>query len=320
MSYYKKTMNLEQKCVSMMSGIAIGDAFGAGYEGCPPLKAEHSPRLEEYKKNPYGWSHIQPGNYTDDTQMSLAVAELLCSGEPFTIETLAKYFTIAYHRDKRPGYSYRTGSALERSSGEEFLENINANSETNGAAMRAVPIGAVEDIADVLKYSIANAKATHNTKSAIASSEIVALASHYFFHELGDPGRVIGYCLGYMHDEPRAYLYDLLHMEKFNPVTVFGEDDADFGVPVHGLMTAGAMLYIISRNHNNAADTLREAVSLGGDTDTVASIALGIVASRTGLEQLPSVLIDNLENRAYGRNYLIEVGKKLSACCRLSAV
>ena len=58
-------------------------------------------------------------------------------------------------------------------------------------------------------------------------------------------------------------------------------------------------------------EILKEAVLLGGDTDSTASIALGINAIKYGLEDLPEFLMQDLTNHKYGREYLIELGNNL---------
>src|SRR5260221_14519850 len=48
--------------------------------------------------------NIQPGSYTDDTQMRLAIAETIVSGEPWKPTLLAHKFVEVFHRDPREGY------------------------------------------------------------------------------------------------------------------------------------------------------------------------------------------------------------------------
>lgn len=90
--------------------------------------------------------------YTDDTQMSIAVAELLNEGKEFDRENLAEKFIEAYKRDPIPRYSNRTKSLLESSkNGKEFIQKAYAVSESNGAVMRCVPSS--KSIASCVAYS-----------------------------------------------------------------------------------------------------------------------------------------------------------------------
>ncbi len=57
----------------MLLELAIGDAYGAGFEYADEMIACND--LSRYLKHPR--HNIQPGCYTDDTQMSIAIAETL---------------------------------------------------------------------------------------------------------------------------------------------------------------------------------------------------------------------------------------------------
>jgi len=62
----------------MLLELAIGDAYGAGFEYVDTKMILPQNNLSGYVKHPR--HHIQPGSYTDDTQMSLAIAEALAAG------------------------------------------------------------------------------------------------------------------------------------------------------------------------------------------------------------------------------------------------
>lgn len=62
---------------------------------------------------------------------------------------------------------------------------------------------------------------------------------------------------------------------------------------------------------------LRECVAFGGDVDTVAAIALGAASNSAEIiHDLPQHLIDTLENGPYGRDYIVELDRKLLALVR----
>src|SRR6266851_6436223 len=125
------------QCVNLLLGIAIGNAFGAGYDHLPPAEVARRFTFTRYDKAPHPQAKHRSGHYTGDTQMSLAVAEALLSGKQFTTDTLATSLRDAYHRDKKGrDYSDRTRSALEQPT----VAGVQARgpSVTNGAALRAV--------------------------------------------------------------------------------------------------------------------------------------------------------------------------------------
>lgn len=63
----------------MLVELAIGDAYGAGFEYAPAAILKHND-LSRYIQHPK--HNIRPGQYTDDTQMSLAIAEAIVSADP----------------------------------------------------------------------------------------------------------------------------------------------------------------------------------------------------------------------------------------------
>jgi ADP-ribosylglycohydrolase len=85
----------------MLFEIAIGDAYGAGFEYAN--ENLHLNDLSVYVKHPR--HRLQAGSYTDDTQMSIAIAEAVLSDEPWTPKSLADRFVACFKRDPREGYA-----------------------------------------------------------------------------------------------------------------------------------------------------------------------------------------------------------------------
>jgi len=76
----------------MLVEIGVGDSYGAGFEYAKPERlAELTNDLKTYY--PHNLPGFLPaGSYTDDTQMSIGLAEHILSGEAFTHELLADRF------------------------------------------------------------------------------------------------------------------------------------------------------------------------------------------------------------------------------------
>ena len=83
----------------MLLELAVGDAYGAGFEYAPAdFIAAHN-TLRGYVQHPtHGGVH--PGAYTDDTQMTLAIAELLAAGTAWNAKALADKFVEVFQRDR----------------------------------------------------------------------------------------------------------------------------------------------------------------------------------------------------------------------------
>lgn len=300
-----------------MLGIAIGDTFGVGYEFYPGGRKEIKKAFDfsRYSNHPNPeW--CTPGRYTDDTQMSIAIAELLISDNRFNHNNLADFFVGCYKRDPIKGYAGGFQKFLEVvGSGEEFLYGIKDDSIRNGAAMRAIPIGFVNDLKKVIDYAIINAELTHNTPEGKVSSVGIAVAAHYLMHtnkDIMSLSKQVQEHVAQIHPETANYLEKTYTMQSFDPETLFGEGNADVGVPCHGPKTLGAVMYILQHCYPSASEVLKQAVLLGGDTDSVAALAVGLTAIRQDLDILPHFLLDDLYNNEFGKEYLLDLGDALN--------
>ena len=150
----------------MLVELAIGDAYGAGFEYSPNRMIRERNDLSGYVRHPrHG---ISPGCYTDDAQMSIAVAEAIVSREPWTRENLAHRFVTAFKRDPREGYARGFYAFLQEiNDGDEFLDRIRPHSDKSGAAMRAAPIGTFAKVGTVIERCRLQAALTHDTPDGI---------------------------------------------------------------------------------------------------------------------------------------------------------
>ena len=113
----------------MLLELAVGDAYGAGFEYVNVYLVEQFNDLSRYIHHPRHKA-IQPGMYTDDTQMSLAVAELIVSDAEWTALNIASQFVEVFKRDPRTGYASGFYGFLKRvESGEQFLAEIHPTSD-----------------------------------------------------------------------------------------------------------------------------------------------------------------------------------------------
>jgi len=277
----------------MLVELAIGDAYGAGFEYANEMIQYND--LSRYIQHPRH-KGLRPGQYTDDTQMSIAIAELIISGDEWTPLNIANRFVDCFKRDWRDGYARGFQKFLESiSSGQEFLDKIKPHSDKSGAAMRACPIGIYEDIYEVVEKAEIQAKLTHDTPDGIAAAKAVAIMSHSCIYDR----------------EVYSYVC-FLHNAMLHWVPGFEWDDDWVGkVKSKGWMSVHAALTAVRRNLK-LSELLKDCINFTGDTDTVATIALGAASCSSEYENdLPDVLYTGLENGTYGREYLEWLDEKL---------
>jgi ADP-ribosyl-[dinitrogen reductase] hydrolase len=274
----------------MLLELAIGDAYGAGFEFAEQQVIELYNNLSNYIQHPR--YQIPPGCYTDDTQMSLAIAETIIREEPWIPEVLANNFIIAFNRDRRVGYASKFYNfLLEVQDGKDFLARIYSGSDKSGAAMRAAPIGIFPTVEKVIEATTIQAAITHNTADGINAAKAVALMSHYFIYQLGSKE----------------------NLGKFLETHIDGEWSQPWEGEVNtkGLICVKAAITAVMRN-DSMSEILKDCIAFSGDVDTVAAIALAAAScSSEIIQDLPENLVEKLENRSFGRDYIIELDRQL---------
>ena len=223
-------------------GAIAGDIIGSTREF-------HSIKTKEFKL--FERSSI----FTDDTVMTMAIASWLCEdrfSKSVLIDKL-KYFGNKY---PNAGYGGRFYNWLMQDSPEPY------GSWANGSAMRVSPCAWVADsLEEAQNLARTSAIVTHNhpegIKGALATSDAIYLA------RIGAGKEEIR-----NHIEVR-YDYDLsFTVDEIRPYY-------KFDVSCKGSVPESIVCFLDARDFE---DTIRNAVSLGGDADTQAAIA-GSIAS-----------------------------------------
>ncbi|MEL6834226.1 MAG: ADP-ribosylglycohydrolase family protein [Bacteroidota bacterium] len=225
-----------------MLGAIAGDIIGSVYEK-DPVKQVNFPLFQEGSR------------FTDDTVLTVAVADALLSNKAFEgkVKSYARRYPAA-------GYG---GTFIRWMTG-----TINGpyNSWGNGSAMRVSPVGfAYEQLVDVMKVAEASASITHNHPEGIKGAQAVAACIYLARTGFGKP-------LIKDHVE-RIFGYNLEQsLEEIRP-------DYAFDVSCQGSVPQSIQAFLESQNWESA---VRNAVSLGGDADTMACIAGSIAEAFYG--------------------------------------
>lgn len=233
-----------------MIGAIAGDIIGSVYES-RSIKNKDFPLFSTYS------------TYTDDTVMTIAVADAILHQEPVKnkfiqqINNKEKYITSLRLYGKR--YPYKGyGQNFKK-----WLISKNPRpygSYGNGSAMRVSSVGfAFSDLKKVLSEAKLSAEITHNHKEGIKGAQ--AAACCVFLAKNG---------------ESKEYIKKFI-IKKFNYNLNRKLSDIrknyDFEISCQKSVPEAIISFLESENFE---DTVRNAVSLGGDSDTIACIAGGI--------------------------------------------
>lgn len=216
-----------------MIGAIAGDVIGSIYERYQ-IKSKEFPLFD--------WRC----HFTDDTVLTVAVADVLLNGGGY-----AEKFREYYRRYPEAGY----GAAFHRWA--RSAQGGAYNSYGNGSAMRVSPVAfAFDRIEDVRGEAVRSAAVTHNHAEGIKGAE--ATASAVFLARLKTPKEEIR---KYVEQE---FGYDLSNSpEAIRP-------EYRFDSTCQGTVPAALSSFLHAKDFE---DAVRNAVSLGGDSDTLACIA-----------------------------------------------
>ena len=223
----------------VLLGSIAGDIIGSAYES-HPVKSINFRLFSERSR------------FTDDTVMTVALCDWLLNKENLS-HTMQKYGRHYRHR----GYGRNFGKWIWAENPQPYM------SYGNGSAMRVSPVGwAFETLEETLDVARQSATVTHNHPEGIKGAQAVAAA--VYLARTGKAKQEIkeyietafGYNLNRTCDEIRPYYR--------------------FDVTCQGSVPESTIAFLESTDYETA---IRLAISLGGDADTMATIAGGIAAA-----------------------------------------
>ncbi|MFD7596960.1 ADP-ribosylglycohydrolase family protein [Kitasatospora sp. NPDC059812] len=270
-----------------LNGLSVGDAYGAQLFVPATAAAHFAGRTDP--PGPWPW--------TDDTEMACSV--YAAHTERGTIDTFDLTHAFARRHDFDRGYGPAANRMLRlvREGGDakalaaELFDG--QGSYGNGAAMRVAPLGAAyaEDPASVVRPAADTAVITHTHPQAVDGAVAVAVAAAYAARartEAMTPESFLEAVIGLT---PYGAVRDGLT----EAVQLLAEPDPRAAAEILGngsrtsaVDTVPYALWCAARHLTDYPAAVREAVAAGGDMDTVAAIAGGVVAAHTGTEGIPA--------------------------------
>ena len=246
-----------------MFGAIIGDVAGSHYEHFPTKTLDFD-FFREYS------------GATDDSVLTIAVADWILNGGE-----LQRYFHKYVARYPEAGY----GSTFINWARCEDTEPY--ESWGNGSAMRVSPVAYVRDsLEEVLELAEASASVTHNHPDGILGAQATA-------------GSIFLARKGHSKSEIRSFVTDRIGYDLSRPLEEI-RPQYYFDVSCAGSVPESITAFLESESFESA---IRLAISLGGDSDTMACIA-GSIAEPFYCD-IPNELIK--KTRTYLDQPLLEV-------------
>ncbi len=268
------------RIASAMTAFAAGDALGVPWEGLGPEAVDTAKITDIPATGRDGWP---PGTTSDDTAQMLLVATVLAEtgGRPTSMAFLER---LAAAAPGLRGIGPSTQAALdhfERTGEPPRLPPGGTASATNGAAMRMLPVGWAIPAADAdrrRQVVSALAIATHPAPAAIGAACMAAAMATWSVEGVG-LGTIIDAAVTEAEWVSRQYPETAAAITAINAAASGNWQPPAGGISLDATETIATVVHVLSR-HADLAAALSYAVTLGGDTDTVAALVGGILGGR----------------------------------------
>ena len=293
---------VKQRIMGVLIGAACADALGAPFEfGTPGDWSDRFPAPvlggtgEMIGGGGFGWA---PGEFTDDTQMGLLLAESILATGGIDLDDLWVRWTRWARSANDVGIITRsTLSRPTREGAAEAAHRDVGRSASNGALMRVFPIGiaflGLEGEAATratMQAAVAQAAITHHDPAAgwgaAIAAELIRRAVLAPAYPGVRPDSTAVDALAEL-DDIIAHVPEPVR-ERFATMLAPDWQPNQPGDPSNGSVW-GCLAQAVwaLRHHHGYHDVVTAAIDLGGDTDTVACVAGAIAGAAYSIQGIP---------------------------------
>lgn len=285
-------------------GLAIGDAYGAPFEGGP---------VERLLWKMIGKTKDGKIRYTDDTQMSIDLASSFIQNNGVNQEHLATTFAESYRWSR--GYGPSAAWLLKKIKHGANWRDVNRTkfkegSFGNGAAMRA-PILALcfpEDKEGLIENIVKTSEITHAHPLAIEGAKLVASVTYTALHDWNNEDilkALPAWCTSSEYQTKVAFCIESITTLNAIQAKVL---KSKLGNGIAASQSCVTAIYFALKYRNQSYDSmLTQICKLGGDADTIAAMAGAIWGAFNGSDTIDKSKIQGIENSAK----IIELSEQL---------
>jgi poly(ADP-ribose) glycohydrolase ARH3 len=245
--------------------------------------------------------------YTDDTHMTIGIAESLVECHGFDGAHMANCFIKNYRKEPWRGYGpgppkvfrlIESGQPWDKAAGLVYP----GGSFGNGSAMRVAPVGLLfwEEQVRLREVSSRSSLITHShplgIEGAVLQASAIALAVAASSEVPLDSRSFLSRLLAEATEE--VYRDKLIKMESLleHPENR-SEVVYQLGNGIEAFNSVPTAIFAFLSHPQDFHSAIIYAISLGGDTDTIASMAGAISGAYLGIPAIPVNWLERLENR-----------------------
>ncbi|MFB5266059.1 ADP-ribosylglycohydrolase family protein [Paenibacillus enshidis] len=287
-------INLMDRIKGGLYGVAVGDALGGTTEfmSTREIEAKHGYLTEIIGG---GVWHLQPGEVTDDTMMTLCVAEGILDNPVEPMDAIGRFFMEWYQsQPKDIGNIIR--QVFQRYEGDWFEAAFIAHMDLgqsggNGSLMRCLPaVMAYKDPAAMEQVTVLQSRMTHYDPRC---AEVCVMYNRMAYRLLEG-------------ENIRAAILAEVAGSEYEDIIEAQPDCPPNGFVVH---TFRWVLHILL-HAQDFAEVVQQAANLGEDSDTIGAIAGGLAGIHYGYEGIPAryaeaILIKERLDRVISQLYVL---------------
>lgn len=305
---------MKDKVRGAIVGVAIGDALGMPVESLKPKTIKkYFKWVKTYRtpnKKTRNFHDLKRGQWTDDTQLTLAIGESIVDNKRIDYQDIADRHIKVFLNGRR-GWGGATKNGIQRIlSGASWWDAGDPNAAGNGPPMKMAPIGVLYGLNLIDKFGMVTActnisKMTHGDPRAIMGAVLQATltraALKWGVSGLKSELRFISETAIDWEDSQKYPLDESLGVQMFNIIKVSDMSDDNirkaFGVKPfvnESLPFTYAMVYKYIDDPEKCLECI---VNQGGDADTTGAMAGSLLGAAHGYFKFPPRWRKGLEER-----------------------
>lgn len=300
---------VRDRFIGSLLGMGIGDALGMPTRGLTREEIRsHFGRVESYQPllAEDGDMRVPAGQFTDNTELAMCLAESLVTSNGFIDPDTAGYrFQLLLSSDYNHFLGETTRRALESAARDaEFQSGVGGEGSAGSSpAARVAPIALVHALSNFnsemfVREVMRSALITHAHPEAINGAVAVAYGLRLMLRRELPPEMLIDEVLAFIDEDNVAR-----HLRKAKRLLDAAvEPDAaldELGTGGYVAETVAAAFYLFTHFNADFEPIVLTAANAGGATSTIGAIAGALAGGWTGAANLPPHLVDGLDGRMY---------------------
>jgi ADP-ribosyl-[dinitrogen reductase] hydrolase len=300
---------VKDRYIGCLLGMGIGDALAMPSRGMSREQITRTfGRLDTYQPliGDSGEIRVPAGQFTDNSELALCLAESLVSSNGFLDPDSAGYrFQQVLNSDYNHFLGQTTRRALEAAaSSGEYQDGIGGEDSAGASpAARVAPVALVHALSSFnaevfVREVLRSTLITHANPKAVNGAVAVAFALRLIVRREMPPEMVIDEVLAFIDEDQVA-----TRLRKAKNLLEAGTDThaalVDLGTGGYVAETVASAMFLFARYSGSFGSAVVESANAGGATSSIGSITGALCGAWCGAENIPVDLVDGLDGRMY---------------------